>query len=57
MPHNKPYHHKKPGISIFNKIIVNVPVKQEQKVNDESKEDGCTDCFKALFKCLRPGQQ
>ena len=53
---HKHHHEHKPKpsqVSIFNKVTVNAPVEQKSQVRDESKEDGCTSCFKALFKSLR----
>jgi len=58
MPTHKHHAHKKPTdlahLSIFNNITVTTPVTQEHKdSNDVKKEDGCTNCFTALLRCLK----
>ena len=53
-------HHKHSSISIFNKVEVNVQPKDAPpsppihiENSADKKEDGCTSCFKGLFKSLR----
>jgi hypothetical protein len=61
-PAEEKKHHRKKShlesVSIFNKVEVHIeaPAVQKQQVDvvgGDKREDGCTGCFKALFKSLK----
>lgn len=53
------HQHMPTTLSIFNNVTVNQPaaaqpVTVNANTTDNSKKDGCTSCFKSMFKSLRP---
>jgi hypothetical protein len=52
---NDKHRHSAGSISFFNEVNITNPINQNVavKAKDESKEDGISGCFKAMFGCAK----